>query len=56
MRPYAPVVTRFLTYAVPLDNACAGYAKTIMTLPEMKEWVTAAVKEAEEIEELDMEF
>ena len=53
---YAPVVTRFLTYAVPLDAACAGYCKTIMAMSEMKEWVSAAVKEAEEIEELDMEF
>ena len=53
---YAPVVTRFLTYAVPLDAACAAYCKTIMAMPEMKEWVTAALKEAEEIEELDMEF
>jgi glutathione S-transferase len=53
---YAPVVTRFLTYAVPLDAACAGYCKTIMAMPEMKEWVAAAVKEAEGIEELDMEF
>ena len=53
---YAPVVTRFLTYAVPLDALCAAYAKTIMAMPEMKEWAAAALKEAEEIEELDMEF
>jgi glutathione S-transferase len=53
---YAPVVTRFLTYAVPLDPACAAYCKAIMAMPEMKEWVSAALKEAEEIEELDMEF
>jgi glutathione S-transferase len=53
---YAPVVTRFLTYAVPLDAACAAYCKTIMAMPEMKQWLAAALKEAEEIEELDMEF
>jgi glutathione S-transferase len=53
---FAPVVTRFLTYAVPLDALCAGYCKTVMAMPEMKEWVAAAIREAEEIEELDMEF
>jgi glutathione S-transferase len=53
---FAPVVTRFLTYGVPLDPACAAYAKTIMALPEMKEWVAAAHAEPDEIEELDMEF
>ena len=53
---FAPVVTRFVSYAVPMDAACAAYAKTIAAMPEMKEWTAAAVKEAEEIEELDMEF
>jgi glutathione S-transferase len=53
---FAPVVTRFVTYAVTLDAACAAYAKTIVAMPEMKEWAVAALKEAEEIEELDMEF
>ncbi len=53
---FAPVVTRFITYDVPLDPACAAYAKTIMALPEMKEWMAAAKREPEEIEELDMEF
>jgi glutathione S-transferase len=53
---FAPVVTRFVTYAVPLDAACAAYVKTIGAMPEMKEWTAAALREAEEIEELDMEF
>jgi len=53
---YAPVVTRFITYDVKLDKACAAYAKTIMAMPEMQEWVAAARREPEEIEELDMEF
>ena len=48
--------TRFVTYAVPLDTACAAYCKTILAMPEMKEWIAAALKEADEIEELDMEF
>jgi glutathione S-transferase len=53
---YAPVVTRFITYHVPLDAACKAYADTIMAMPEMAEWVAAAQAEPEEIDELDMEF
>ena len=53
---YAPVVTRFLTYAVPLDALCAAYAKTIMAMPLMQEWIEAAKQEPDEVEELDVEF
>ncbi len=53
---YAPVATRFLTYDVKLDRECAGYCDTIMAMPEMIEWVTAAKLEPEEIEELEAEF
>ena len=53
---YAPVVTRFLTYDVPLDKASIGYCKRVMELPAMKEWIAAAKKEPDEIDELDAEF
>ena len=53
---FAPVATRFLTYDVKLPRPCAEYCRTIMALPEMKEWLAAALAEPEEIEELDMEF
>ncbi len=53
---YAPVVTRFLSYDVPLDKACAAYVKHIMALPAMQEWVAAAQAEPDEIDELDAEF
>ena len=53
---YAPVVTRFLTYDVALPPACQAYCQTIMAMPEMLEWGAAAQQEAEEIEELDMDF
>jgi glutathione S-transferase len=53
---YAPVVTRFLTYDVKLNKPCLAYCQTIMAMPEMKEWLAAAKREPEEIEELDMEF
>ncbi len=44
---YAPVVTRFLTYHVKLDEQCAAYCETIMAMPEMVEWVGAAKEEPE---------
>ena len=53
---YAPVVTRFLTYDVKLDKASYGYCDQIMAMPEMKQWITAAKAEKEEIDELDAEF
>ena len=53
---YAPVVTRFRTYDVVLDEACDAYCDRIMALPEMVEWIAAAKAEPDEIDELDMEF
>jgi glutathione S-transferase len=53
---YAPVCTRFLTYDVKLDAACAAYCDRIMALPDMIEWVEAARIEPDELEELDAEF
>ncbi len=53
---YAPVVTRFVSYDVQLDRACSRYRRKIMALPEMKEWIAAAKKEPDEIDELEVEF
>ena len=53
---YAPVCTRFLTYDVKLDADCTAYCQSIMALPQMVEWVTAAKTEPDEVEELDVEF
>lgn len=53
---FAPVVTRFITYDVPLDEACVAYCDTIMALPAMQAWVAAAQAEPDEIDELDAEF
>ncbi len=53
---FAPVVTRFLTYDVKLDSDCAAYARTIMQLPPVREWVAAAEAEPDEVVELDVEF
>jgi glutathione S-transferase len=53
---YAPVCTRFLTYDVELDAACADYCRSIMAWPAMEQWVAEAKAGPEEVEELDMEF
>ncbi len=53
---YAPVVTRFLTYDIPLDKASAAYVKRIMALPALQEWIAEAQKEPDDIDELDAEF
>jgi len=53
---YAPVCTRFRTYDVELDERSAAYCDAIMTLPAMREWVVAAEREPDELEELDVEF
>jgi glutathione S-transferase len=53
---YAPVVTRFVTYDVQLGPALAAYAKRVLALPEMQEWIEAARQEPAEIEELEVEY
>jgi glutathione S-transferase len=41
---------------VKLDSECAAYCATNMAMPEMKEWVAAALAEPDEVLELDVEF
>ena len=53
---FAPVVTRFLTYDVKLNKPCISYCQTVMAMPEMQEWIAAAKREPDDIEELDMDF
>lgn len=53
---YAPVVTRFLTYDVPLPPVCVDYCKQMMALPALQEWIAGARKEPDGIDELDAEF
>jgi glutathione S-transferase len=53
---YAPVCTRFRTYAVPLEPALQAYCDHIFDWPLMQEWTDGAVAEADEIDELEVEF
>jgi glutathione S-transferase len=42
---YAPVVSRFETYAVSTPAACDTYRRTILDLPAMRAWTQAALAE-----------
>ncbi|SAK72966.1 hypothetical protein AWB81_03314 [Caballeronia arationis] len=53
---FAPVVTRFVTYDVKLDPEIVEYGQRILAMPEMQQWISDAQHEAEEIDELDVEF
>lgn len=53
---YAPVCTRFRTYAVELDPLLDGYCATIFDWPLLKEWTEGALAEPDEIIELEVEF
>jgi len=53
---YAPVVTRFNTCGVSLDEACERYCRHIMAMRHLQEWIAATRNEPDDIEELDMEF
>ena len=43
---YAPVVTRFQSYGVPLDPVLAAYRDAVLDLPAMREWYAAAAAES----------
>lgn len=53
---FAPVCTRFRTYAVELDPLLQGYCNTIYEWEPMKEWIAGAMAEPDEIIELEVEF
>lgn len=53
---YAPVCTRFRTYAVPLEGKLAEYCERILEWPLMKEWTAGALAEPDELVELEVEF
>lgn len=53
---YAPVCTRFRTYAVELDPLLQAYCNKIFDWPLMQEWTASALEEPDEIIELEVEF
>ena len=48
---YAPVVSRFKTYAVPVDDTIQTYMDAVLDLPDMQDWYAAAETEPWVIEE-----
>ena len=42
---FAPVVTRFVTYGVDLDETCRAYVDAVMALPALEEWCRGAKAE-----------
>lgn len=42
---FAPVASRFQTYGVELDGVAADYARSVLVLPALVDWVAAAAKE-----------
>ena len=50
---FAPVVIRFNTYQVKLDEVCQTYASAMMALPAMKEWVAAGCLETEVLSQFE---
>ncbi len=53
---YAPVVMRFRSYHVAVPEQCQAYCDTIQAMPEMREWIAAALAEPDDIDEFEMEF
>lgn len=50
---YAPVVTRFNTYGLPLSAVSAAYAQTVLADRHVGEWVRAAAAEPWTVQETD---
>jgi glutathione S-transferase len=42
---YAPVVTRFITYGVPVPSFAAVYMKAVLSQPHVSEWIDRAQDE-----------
>lgn len=51
---FAPVVTRFVTYGIPMSDISGAYADAIYAQPFMAEWVAAAAVEPWVIEKYEV--
>lgn len=52
---YAPVVTRFVTYGVPVPGFAATYMKAVLSHPHVAEWIDKAQDEPWVIEKYEAE-
>jgi glutathione S-transferase len=51
---YAPVVTRFITYGVPMPNFAGIYMKAVLSQPHVAEWIDKAQDEPWVIEQYEV--
>lgn len=51
---YAPVVTRFVTYAIPRSAVAQGYIDRMSAEPHMAAWIAAAGKETRQLARTDI--
>jgi glutathione S-transferase len=51
---YAPVVTRFVTYAIPRSGDADGYIRLMSAEPHMAAWVAAAERETRQLPRSDL--
>jgi len=52
---YAPVVTRFITYGVPVPSFAAVYIKAVLSHPHVAEWIDKAQDEPWVIEQYEVD-
>jgi glutathione S-transferase len=50
---FAPVVTRFVTYSIPLPRFAASYGEAVLAHPFVAEWLEAAQEEPWVIEKFE---
>lgn len=53
---FAPVVLRFRSYHVAVSKISQAYCEHMLALPAMQEWIDAALKEPDDIDEFEVEF
>lgn len=51
---FAPVVTRFVTYSIPLPRFAAAYVEAILHHPWIRDWIEAAQEEPWVIEDYEV--
>ena len=52
---YAPVVTRFITYGVPVPSFALAYMKAVLSHPNVAEWIDKAQDEPWVIEQYEVD-
>lgn len=51
---YAPVITRFVTYAIPRSSVAQGYIDRMLGEPNMAAWIAAAEQETRQLPRSDI--